>query len=401
MKKTIQSLIFAVVLLYGLCGCSLGGVMTGSNIETLKSWSFQSNSGTNDYSLFFGLENRSGKSISADVDVDIRIVNDQNEEVYSGTKAVTKSDFGHYSSEIKGKHYLANVIIAAADIKPGKSTNGTVYLKVHKGDAALFDEVDCAALYCLPISDVKVTAENLPFEVVLEDFLGEVESKIQIESVDCIFDKSIRPQLKIAISGTKTYQASGSYSSILSMPDIMYYKLYDSSGYMVKSGMIMLSSVGQGDKFKNDKTVIYDITPGDTYTLKITGKEYEAYSSPISDVKVTTENLPFEVVLKGYDGKVQSKIQIENVDYTFDKSIVPQLKIIISGTKTYQASGLYSLMPDIMNYKLYDSGGYMVESGMISLSSVEQGDKFKNDKTVIYDITPGETYTLKITGLEW
>lgn len=272
MKKSIFSVIAAALLLCSVCSCSLtGGVLSGGNIETLKSWTFQSNTSTNDYSLFFGLCNKSGKFISANVDVDIRIMNDQNEEVYSGTKSVTKNDFGYYSSENAGEQYLANVRITAADIATGKSTKGTVYLKVRQGNVALFDEVNCTALYCLPVSDVKLTTEKLPFVVALKGYDGKVESKIKIERVDYIFDKLITPQLKITISGTKTFQASNSMYT--SMYDTMYYKLYDSGGYMVKSGMITLRSVGQGDKFKNDATVIYDITPGDTYTLKITDRE--------------------------------------------------------------------------------------------------------------------------------
>lgn len=272
MKKSILSVVIVALLLCGLCSCSLaGGVLSGGNIETLKSWSFQSNPGTNEYSLFFGLCNKSDEFISANVDVDIRIMNDQNEEVYSDTKFVTKNDFGYYSSQNAGKQYIANVRISEADIATGKSSNGTVYLKVRQGDVALFDEVNCPALYCLPVSDIKLTTEKLPFEVALKGYDGKIESKIKIESVDYTFDKSIMPQLKITISGTKTYQASNSIYT--SMYDTIYYKLYDGGGYMVESGMIMLSSVSKGDKFKDDSTVIYDIVPGETYTLKITDSE--------------------------------------------------------------------------------------------------------------------------------
>lgn len=65
--------------------------MESNNIETLKGWSFQSNSGTDDYNLFFGLLDGNDKYIA--VDVDIRIVNDVDEEVYSATKSVTSKDF--------------------------------------------------------------------------------------------------------------------------------------------------------------------------------------------------------------------------------------------------------------------------------------------------------------------
>lgn len=52
-----------------LNGCS----SSASHVKTMKYWSFQYNEGTNDYSLFFGLEDKNDKPLSADVDVDIRI----------------------------------------------------------------------------------------------------------------------------------------------------------------------------------------------------------------------------------------------------------------------------------------------------------------------------------------
>jgi hypothetical protein len=54
-----------------LCACSL---LSDLRVETLKSWSFQYNEGTDDYSVFFALLDRRGKALAADVDADIRIV---------------------------------------------------------------------------------------------------------------------------------------------------------------------------------------------------------------------------------------------------------------------------------------------------------------------------------------
>ena len=52
----------AAVLLLSLCGCSMiPNILSESRIETLKSWSFQYNSGTDDYSLFFALCDESDK----------------------------------------------------------------------------------------------------------------------------------------------------------------------------------------------------------------------------------------------------------------------------------------------------------------------------------------------------
>ena len=93
-------LIWGLLIAVLLSGC--GSSMT--RVETLKSWSFQYNEGTNDYSIFFGLSDKNDKPLSVDVDVDIRIVNDEGEEVYTGTKSVSADDYGYYTSQAAGEH---------------------------------------------------------------------------------------------------------------------------------------------------------------------------------------------------------------------------------------------------------------------------------------------------------
>lgn len=253
--------IFSFLLSLLLCGCSTAQY---NNVETLKGWSFQYNEGTNDYSLFFGLLNQDGKSISADVDVDIRIVNEQDEEVYSETKSVSKNDFSYYTSQAAGEQYLANVRIPVSDIASGTSASGKVFLTVYKDDIVRFDEVNCDALYCLPIKDVQLTYNSLPLELKVKDYLGNTESIIQINDVTYSFEKDYLPQLEITIYGEKTY-GTDSFGY-----DVIGYKLYDSDDYMVDSGRIYLSALSEGDKFRDNSLIIYDITPGTTYVLELT-----------------------------------------------------------------------------------------------------------------------------------
>ena len=261
MKKSL--LVLLIVLVFSLSGCSfLLQNDSDNSIETLKGWSFQYNSGSNDYSLFFGLLNDRDRYIASDVDVDIRIVNEKGEEVYSETRSVSKKDFGNYESQAAGTQYLANVRIPANEIKKGSSNNGTVYLTVYKGDAVRFDEVNCSALYCLPVSDLQLNMSNLPVEIKVKGYDGSTEAKIKITAVDYEFEKEFSPQLKIIIMGEKTFgKKNASY-------DVISYKLYDSNRYLIDSGNVYLSSLSAGDKFKDDSIVVYDIVPGETYSLQ-------------------------------------------------------------------------------------------------------------------------------------
>lgn len=257
MKRFFLMWGLVIALLLSGCGSS------ASRVETLKSWSFQYNEGTSDYSLFFGLADKNDKSLSADVDVDIRIVNDADEEVYAGTKSVSTDDFGYYTSQAAGEQYLANVRITAAEIKAGTSASGKVYFTVYKENAVRFDEVNCDALYCLPIEDVQVTFDSFPLDLKVKDFMGGTASVIQIQGAEFKFDKDYSPRLNITITGEKK---SGSGNSGY---DMISYKLFDSAGYMIDSGNLYLSALSAGDKFKDDSVFIYDIVPGEAYVFRL------------------------------------------------------------------------------------------------------------------------------------
>ena len=267
MKRTLTITALILVLSF-LCACSS---LSDNRVETLKSWSFQYNEGTNDYSVFFALLDKKDNYMAADVDADIRIVDEDGNEFYSATRSVTKEDFSTYSSKAADEQFLANIRIKASEISEGTSTNGTVYLTIYKDDAIRFDEVNCKALYCLPIKGITLSAEPLPVELSVRGFDGKAESIIQINDVAYDFDGRISPILKITLSGIKTY--SNDKSAYKSPYDIISYKLYDSGGYMVDSGNVYLSSLAAEDKFKNDSIVIYDVKPGESYTLKLT--EYD------------------------------------------------------------------------------------------------------------------------------
>lgn len=261
------------ILILSLSGCSRFSNIISDNIEennsgkkasddsahyveTLENYSFQYNEGTNDYSVFFGLCDESGKFISANVEVNIKIVNDKDEEVFNSTKTVSKDDFSYYTSKLAGEQYLANVKISASEIMSGKSSNGTVYLTVYKENILAFDEVTCSALYCLPISDVQLSAKVLPVELAIKNYDGTTGSKIRIDDISFKFSKEISPRLTITVMGAKTYGNGNNLAD-----DTIDYKLYDSKGYLVDSGSVFLDALSKGDKFKDDSIVIYDVTP--------------------------------------------------------------------------------------------------------------------------------------------
>lgn len=285
MKKNFFPIVFLLIILC-LSGCgnyspgtvstdgpgsSIGDVIQkplqdikAAQVETLMSWSFQSNAGTNDYSLFFGLKDKNDKDLAVSVDVDIRIVNENNEEVYRATKTITENDFGTYTSQVAGEQFLAEIRIPAKDINEGSSANGTVYFTVHKDDLVRFDEVNCSAFYCLPVAGIELYAEDLPCVVEVKDYSNKVTSKIQINEVQYSFSTGITSSLTVQITGEKIYGTSSAYATY----DNFMYKLYDSDGYVIDTGYVYLNSLSEGDKFRDDSIVIYDVVPGEKYEIR-------------------------------------------------------------------------------------------------------------------------------------
>ena len=270
-------LIASLCFIFLLSGCSSSAPFTDEpftsdpDIQTLTGWSFQYNEGTDDYSLFFGLLDQNRAAVSANVTIDIRIVNEENEEVFSGTRSVSENDFGYYTSQAAGEKYLANVRIPAEEITAGKSDSGKVYLTVYQGNTVLFDEVNCQALLCLPVQDIQVAFDPFPLNLTTQDYFGNTASVLQIQGAEYKFDPASSPFLSVTIFGEKI---SGSSRADY---DTIDYKLYDSSGYLVSSGTIYLSALSPGDKFRDNSAQIYDVTPGESYTFQLTTHNYNYY----------------------------------------------------------------------------------------------------------------------------
>jgi hypothetical protein len=249
--------------LFALCGCGEG--IKARYVTTLKNWFFQENSGVNEYNFFFSLHGDDGDAIDAEVTADVRIEDESGNVLYKKTHTVTEKDYGDYTRQNTELH-LACVRVPKSAVLPGVSSSGKAYLKVYREEIVEFDEVSCDVYYGLPVKDVKIVCETLPVELKMKDYRGNVESVIRVEEVKYAFNSDIVNDLKIELTGTKTQGGSNSF-------DHFIYKLYDSKGFMIDSGSVLLSSLSAGDRFKEDITIYKDVTPGETYTIK-----FEEYS---------------------------------------------------------------------------------------------------------------------------
>ena len=261
MKKAL-ALLMSLLITVSFCSCLTSSILANSknSVQTLELVMFQYESRTDEYCLYFTLFNKNDEPVSANVEVDIRIVNDNGTEVYKGTKSVKKDDFKYYSTLISDKQYLGRVGIASSLIRAGKTSSGTVYVTVYNSSFR-FNELNISTSR-LPIEEIKIVSE-LPAEVTIKDVSGKVKSVIRIEDVSSAEANTLLgTNTKITLSGTKTFgDTTAAY-------DIVEYKVYDSGGYMISYGKVYLSNLGKDDKFRDDSITVKDLTPGETYTIR-------------------------------------------------------------------------------------------------------------------------------------
>lgn len=257
-KKIVIGTLLAIIFLVII------GRVLFSGVNQMDNWSFQYNSGTEDYSFFFRFCNKNGKSVAVPCKVTMKIENENGDVVYEGTKEVERRDFGMYSSQARGEHLLANVRFKSDEIAEGNTANGTIYFTV-EGKNFLFDETRCE-VDDLPTKSIAIKVQDLPVTVCRQDsWSGARESELLITDVQCQIEEGLTPSASITVSGEKTY---GSQDDI--GVEMIGYQLCNHEGYVVDTGQILISkSLGVGDKFKDDSLTLYDLVPGEEYTLTL------------------------------------------------------------------------------------------------------------------------------------
>ena len=110
-----------------------------SEVEWLSDYRFQYYDDEDVYVLLFQLSDVSEVPLSASGSVDILIVNDYGETVYSNTHRFTESNFEEWIYYGTDEMYLCTIYIAPEDIVEGDTANGTCYFEV-SGDGFYFEE---------------------------------------------------------------------------------------------------------------------------------------------------------------------------------------------------------------------------------------------------------------------
>lgn len=266
-------LVLALLILFGGCGMS----DVTKKVEYLGERSIQFDDDRNEIILFFTFTDKNEKVVKSPATVDIRIVNDEGELVYSTTKGITESDFGTWTNALRGSLTLASIYIPISSIRKGKSNRGKIHFKVYHEGSFEFGESTLTISdlpYISPVDSFKLKLPEVPKKVsYISSWDNRVQHTFNITNISYkaeeSFDlKSVR--LYIYFSGEKTYDIYGNNNSEYGY---ISWRIIDKDGYIVETGTFFTADLKVGDKFKDAEELIYEIAPGE-YTLEIIDKKY-------------------------------------------------------------------------------------------------------------------------------
>ena len=261
MKKLI---ILASVLVLLLCGCGSGG--SEAEITQVKEASFLFVEDTQEYVLLFALCDENGEEVASSAKVSIEIEDERGNLIYKGKKKLREDDVGHFGGKKQKKHNRARVRIDPDEMKPGKSTSGTVYFSVKKTFKFSFEEEQCKAELCLPIQQYYFEMQQTPQEIIIKDPFWHSEAKYRVDKLSWDAERYMGTVVNLTLHGQKVQGPKGTGT------DMIRYQIVDSNGEVQQSGEIYMGRYSDGDKF-TASIFCNDLIPGEDYLIQFSGNE--------------------------------------------------------------------------------------------------------------------------------
>lgn len=216
--------------------------------------------------LLFALQDSEYNNLAAPAIVKMEIVNDNGEIVYSGKKVVETSDFGNWSNAF-GTDYLGAVYIYDDEIEAGSTDSGTITFTVENEGYFYFSEWSLNISGDLPLKETTIVLPSVPTVTKYSSsYSNKTYSKCMVTDISYTMNGD---NLYIYFTGEKVYDINGDDGDWNCAFD---WKLYDSEGYVFDSGTVLVRNLLVGEKFKDEKETVFDLTIGETYLLEITDK---------------------------------------------------------------------------------------------------------------------------------
>ena len=227
-----------------------------------------------------------------------------------------------------------------------------------------------------------------------DDTKGENNNSANIKSMTHnVYEYSDEIKINISFKDFSGYTAYSAASVDVKIVDSTNTVIYDKtlkktesqSGVSITHDEITVGSTSTGTLYYK---VYTDNTSFDEVSFELTKLPWT--------VNVTLPSTPKSVSYYSYSGAIQSTCKITEISYTVGYG--DSLCIHFTGEKTYDKNGSNQSGYCYIAWKLYDSDGYVVDTGTCYTNSLRTGEKFKNAEAWAYDvIEEGKSYTLVIT----
>ena len=147
MKKFNRIIVYSmmVLLLLTLTGCNKTKVVS---VEDCK---FRYNETDDNYTLNFSLMDEKDRFVVAEADVEMWVVNDDNEIVFSGKRRITEENFKNYNLNGEDKT-LAEIVIEPNEVDKADTSDGVMNFYVN-GKGFDFYDCKCDVNNQLPLKD--------------------------------------------------------------------------------------------------------------------------------------------------------------------------------------------------------------------------------------------------------
>ena len=215
------------------------------------------------HQVFFSFSvTEDGENIRQKATIHISISNDDGELVYRGDHEVTESDYSMWSSTVMGSRLLGCIYIKDSEITPGSTASGVLTISAELSNGSYWDE-DKIQISHLPLKPLQLTVPSAPVTVKEYDYNGKTAKKMEIDSVS--YELSDWGYLTVSFTVTLKENSNGKSAS-----DYCYfgYKLKNSAGVIVDSGMCFVGPLSVGDKKLEEQYIGTNIDRNEAYSLE-------------------------------------------------------------------------------------------------------------------------------------
>ncbi len=134
-----------------------------------------------------------------------------------------------------------------------------------------------------------------------------------------------------------------------------------------------------------------------TFKINVTPAPQEPEEDKMQGYKVTCDTSLPETINYYSGSNIQSSCQVTAVSFEVSGD---DLKIFMTGKKTYDSKGSGQSASCKIGWKLYNSQNYVVDDGTLYTNSLAVGEGFLNASDTAYDVlVPGESYRLVIMNV--